>query len=124
MTGKAKIQNCEANPEKYIVARLVMGVLWFWGSWETREAADRVASQFDNGLVLERDENEFRSLTAWEKINNCVRDIAVEIMGMKADKVDDEPCSECKHHDIEDGHSGYCDYCYAGEYFKPKGGRG
>lgn len=57
MKGKVEIMNCENNPEKYIVARLVMGVLWFWGSWESKDAADRVASQFDNGLVLERYED-------------------------------------------------------------------
>lgn len=52
-TGKVEIQNCPAETDKYIVARLVMGLLWYWGSWDTEEAAKRVAETFDNGLVLE-----------------------------------------------------------------------
>lgn len=56
MMGKS---NCTINvnrmpngAEKYIVARLVMNELWYWGSWDTKEAAERVAAQFDNGIVL------------------------------------------------------------------------
>lgn len=51
---KAEVQNVPKDADKYIVARLVMGELWYWGSWETKKAADRVAEQFDNGVVLER----------------------------------------------------------------------
>ena len=53
--AKVKVWNMAKNPEKYIVARLVMGQLWYWGSWSDEDAAKRVAEQFDNGLVLEVD---------------------------------------------------------------------
>lgn len=54
MIAKTEVQNVPKDADKYIVARLVMGELWYWGSWESKEAADRVAEQFDNGVVLER----------------------------------------------------------------------
>ena len=57
-TGKVEIQNCPAETDKYIVARAFMGELWFWGSWEKKEAAKRVADTFDNGIVIERCEDE------------------------------------------------------------------
>ena len=58
MIAKTEVQNVPKDADKYIVARLVMGELWYWGSWESKEAADRVAEQFDNGVVLERCEDE------------------------------------------------------------------
>lgn len=56
--AKVMVRNVSNNPDKYIVARLVMGELWFWGSWDSREAAQRVAEQFENGIVIERCEDE------------------------------------------------------------------
>lgn len=56
MIAKVKVLNTPKETDKYIVARLVMGVLWFWGSWNDKDAADRVAEQFENGLVLEADD--------------------------------------------------------------------
>ena len=53
-TGKVEIQNCPAETDKYIVARFVMGEFWYWGSWQDKKAAERVAGTFDNGVVLER----------------------------------------------------------------------
>ena len=38
---------------KFIVARLVYGELWFYGMYETKEEANRVREEFPNGIVLE-----------------------------------------------------------------------
>lgn len=51
--ARVKVWNIAKHTDRYIVARLVMGQLWYWGSWDDEEAAKRVAAQFDNGLVLE-----------------------------------------------------------------------
>ncbi len=53
MIAKVEVCNVPKDADRYIVARLIMGELWHWGSWDTKEAADRVAIQFENGLVLE-----------------------------------------------------------------------
>lgn len=37
---------------KFIVARLVDGVLWFYGSYETEERAKAVREEFENGMIL------------------------------------------------------------------------
>lgn len=29
--GTVEIMNCEKDADKYIVARAVMGILWYWG---------------------------------------------------------------------------------------------
>ena len=61
MKARVEIQNVPKDADHYIVARLVMGVLWYWGSWDTIDAAARVAEQFENGVVLEADDEESRS---------------------------------------------------------------
>lgn len=38
---------------KFVVARLVNGELWFYGMYETEEEANRVRDEFPNGIVLE-----------------------------------------------------------------------
>jgi len=53
MKAKVEVMNVPKLTDRYIVARFVMGELWYWGSWETKDAAVRVAKQFENGLVLE-----------------------------------------------------------------------
>lgn len=40
---------------RYIVARVADGKLWFWGTWEDREEAERVAAELGNGVVVEND---------------------------------------------------------------------
>lgn len=51
-----KIKNLpDYKLKKYIVARLVDGELWFYGTWEDKEEADRVAREFENGLVVENE---------------------------------------------------------------------
>lgn len=42
---------------KYIVAKAVRGRLWFWGAWDSKSEAEKVASQFDNGVILEYSED-------------------------------------------------------------------
>lgn len=49
----AKVNNLDAEHERYVVARLVDGELWYWGSWDDAEAAKIVAQQFDNGVVID-----------------------------------------------------------------------
>lgn len=61
MIAKAEVQNIPKSADKYIVARLFMRHLWYWGSWDTKEAADRAAEQYENGLVLEVDDETGRS---------------------------------------------------------------
>ena len=51
------VENCDIDHERYVVARLVDGELWFWGSWATRDSARRVAQQFDNGFVIDMEED-------------------------------------------------------------------
>lgn len=50
---KVEVLNIDSTVDKYVVARLVGGSLWYWGSWADRKTAHNVASQFDNGVVLE-----------------------------------------------------------------------
>ena len=52
--GTVEIMNCEKDADKYIVARVVMGILWYWGSWNDKDAAHRVAETFENAIVIER----------------------------------------------------------------------
>lgn len=51
---KVKVNNKPEDTEKYIVARLSDGELWYWGSWDDKVTATRVASTFKNGVVVER----------------------------------------------------------------------
>ena len=55
MKAVGNINKVPKNTERFIVARLVMNELWYWGSWDTKEAADRVAAQFDNGGCFRKD---------------------------------------------------------------------
>ena len=48
-----KVNNLDAEHERYVVARLVDGELWYWGSWPERDAAWRVAESFDNGVLVD-----------------------------------------------------------------------
>jgi hypothetical protein len=54
MEFKALVQNVPKEHCRYIVVRCVANELWYWGSWDDEEAAKRVASEFENGLVLEQ----------------------------------------------------------------------
>lgn len=52
-----KVNNLDSEHERFVVARLVDGELWYWGSWDDDKAAKRVAQQFDNGVVVDMEEN-------------------------------------------------------------------
>lgn len=46
-----RVKNVTEGEEKYVVARLVSGELWYYGRYP-KEKADQVASEFENGIVL------------------------------------------------------------------------
>ena len=54
MLCEVSVNNVPKDAEKFIVARLTSGELWYYGSWENKESAVRVASTFKNGVVVER----------------------------------------------------------------------
>lgn len=47
-----QVKNITEGKEKYVVARLVSGELWYWGRFETQGEAEKVAQEFENGVVL------------------------------------------------------------------------
>ena len=54
METKVKVYNCPNDTDRYIVARLSNGELWFWGSYDDESEAIEVADEFENGLVVMR----------------------------------------------------------------------
>lgn len=46
-----QVKNITEGKEKYVVARLVSGELWYYGRYP-KEKADEVANEFENGIVL------------------------------------------------------------------------
>lgn len=53
MKCKIDIQNLEPDHEKYVVARLDYGMLWYWGSWDNKGEAELAAKKLYNAIVLE-----------------------------------------------------------------------
>ena len=53
-----KVNNLPADTEKYIVAKYVDHSLWYYGSWDNSEEAERVALELENGLVVENGTSE------------------------------------------------------------------
>lgn len=53
MFCKVKVENISNQSRQYVVARLVDGKLWYWGSWDDKKSADKVAMEFSNGIVVE-----------------------------------------------------------------------
>lgn len=49
-----KVNNVSENAKRYVVARLVDTVLWYWGSWDNEDDARAVAREID-GLVVIND---------------------------------------------------------------------
>ena len=49
---RAKVNNLPDEPKRYVVARLIDGEFWFWGSYEAEDRANRVAKDIE-GVVLE-----------------------------------------------------------------------
>ena len=53
LIGKVIVNNAPTYAEnQYIVCRLDRGELWFWGAWDKKEEAEKVADKFENGLVV------------------------------------------------------------------------
>lgn len=54
--GIVTINNVPQTRRRYVVARLNMGELWYWTSWDSREEAERNISQnsFEEvGIVID-----------------------------------------------------------------------
>ena len=49
------VMNMPESVKKYVVARAVDGTLWYWGTWNDKAEAERVADEID-GLVVENAE--------------------------------------------------------------------
>ena len=47
-----KVENVSDGKDKFVVARLVEGKLWYYGRYETENRAKEVSEEFENGLVL------------------------------------------------------------------------
>ena len=52
--ARVDIQNTEEDCKRFIVARYCDGQLWYWGSWDLREDAERVVEVMENGIVVVR----------------------------------------------------------------------
>ena len=50
--ASVNVQNVSRDPERYIVARLVDGAMWYYGSYGDIDEAYNVVEQFDNAIVL------------------------------------------------------------------------
>lgn len=55
MKCNIEVMNVPKDHDKYIVARLSDGELWYWGSWDDNQLADLAAREID-GVVVEVDE--------------------------------------------------------------------
>ena len=51
--GIVAIHNIDADHEKFVVARLIDGQLWYYGSWIEQKDAKKIADKFENGIVVE-----------------------------------------------------------------------
>ena len=49
---RAKVNNLPDDSKKYVVARLIDGEFWFWGSYENEDRAKQAAKDI-GGVVLE-----------------------------------------------------------------------
>ena len=55
MKCNVEAMNVPKDHDKYIVARLNQGKLWYWGSWKDKQLADMAAREM-NGIVVEKSE--------------------------------------------------------------------
>lgn len=55
MKCNVEAMNVPKDHDKYIVARLNQGKLWYWGSWDDERKAKITALEI-NGIVVERSE--------------------------------------------------------------------
>ena len=54
---RVNVKNTPAYPlRRWVVARLdEKGSLWFYGSWDDKSDAERVAAELGNGVVIENE---------------------------------------------------------------------
>lgn len=53
MQFAVNIKNVDKDCKRYVVARESDGILWFWGSWDDKEEAQKVANEV-KGILCER----------------------------------------------------------------------
>lgn len=46
------VSQTSGYPGQFVVARLVDGKLWYYGSYESEERAEEVRREFENGIIL------------------------------------------------------------------------
>lgn len=51
---QAEVNNLPDDIEKYVVARVCDGELWFWGTWDDKDKAEKVVNDVENGILLRR----------------------------------------------------------------------
>lgn len=56
MKCNVEVMNVPKNHDKYIVARLSDGELWYWGSWNDEQDANIAAEEVD-GIVFEGEQD-------------------------------------------------------------------
>ena len=62
-----KIKNMPSEPiSGYVVARLVRGELWYYGTWREHAKAEDVANEFENGILVG-----YYELEAKGEVNKC-----------------------------------------------------
>lgn len=51
---RVEVKNTPVNTRLYVVARYDehTHALWFWGSWNKKEDAEKVCEEINNGIVL------------------------------------------------------------------------
>lgn len=58
MKCNVEVMNVPKDHDKYIVARLSNGELWYWGSWDDERKAKITALEINGIVVEESEENE------------------------------------------------------------------
>ena len=58
MKCNVEVMNVPKDHDKYIVARLSEGKLWYWGSWDDERKAKITALEINGIVVEESEENE------------------------------------------------------------------
>lgn len=71
------INNLDPDHERFVVARQCDNGLWFWGSWKYRSAANRVAVELKNGVVIDT-HNDVSSILK-PTLNQVLESILMEI---------------------------------------------
>jgi hypothetical protein len=51
---QAEVNNLPDDIEKYVVAKVCDGELWFWGTWDDKDEAEKAVNDVENGILLRR----------------------------------------------------------------------